>query len=123
MDNLPLSAEFLKNEAVQYEIAKYKGKSYDELMKMDQARNWGRGSNYKDLVKLHGKDYPNLPICPYGCGRAGTLLEIVMGTDGRAVGIFNDHPCSCVFIADLQMGEPPTKKKLEIGPDGEYHEV
>lgn len=64
-----------------------------------------------------------LPICPYGCGREGTLLETVMGSDGRATGIFNDHPCGCIFVADIEVGEPPAKSKLVIGPDGEYKEV
>ena len=64
-----------------------------------------------------------LPICPSGCGREGTLLEIVKQDDGRYLGIFNDHPCSCVFIADIQVGEPPTKQKYAIGADGEMHVV
>ncbi len=72
------------------------------------------------------RDHPEvigrLPICPYGCGREGTLLEIVMGEGGQAIGIFNDRPCTCVFRADIELGEPPTKRKLVIGPDGEMHE-
>lgn len=95
---------------------------------LKRAQKWGRSyrgsdSNGEALDEKLGKDRPMLPICPYGCGREGTLLELIMGTDGRALGIFNDHPCTCVFVADLQMGEPPKPRKLEIGPDGEYHEV
>lgn len=64
-----------------------------------------------------------LPICPYGCGREGTLLEVIMTDDGRAIGIFNDHPCSCIFTADIEVGEPPTKKKYVIDADGDLQEV
>jgi hypothetical protein len=27
-----------------------------------------------------------------------------------------------VFVADMQMGEPPKPRKMVIGADGEYHE-
>lgn len=94
---------------------------------LQRARVWKRDyssdGNGRALDEKLGKDRPMLPICPYGCGREGTLLELIYGTDGRAMGIFNDHPCTCVFVADLQMGEPPKPRKMEIGPDGEYHEV
>lgn len=78
------------------------------------------GVNENNLQSKQGEIA--LPICPYGCGRQGTLLEIVMKEDGTALGIFNDFPCSCIFYADVSVGEPPTKRKLVIGPDGELHE-
>jgi hypothetical protein len=84
-----------------------------------QGIKWGRD---KVNRKLHPEITGRLPICPYGCGREGTLLEIVMTEGGQAIGIFNDHPCGCVFYADIEIGEPPTKRKLVIGSDGEYHE-
>lgn len=124
MANLPTNDAFGKDVSVDQKVEELRKLTYDELgSKMEPAQKWGRGANYRELDAIHGKDRPMLPICPYGCGRAGTLLEIVMGTDGRAMGIFNDHPCSCVFVADIQLGEPPTKKKMVIGADGEYHEV
>jgi len=86
----------------------------------ERAKRWSRtGDISRDGEKISG----GLPICPYGCGREGTLLEIVRQDDGRYTGIFNDHPCSCVFIADIEIGEPPTKRRQVIGPDGEMHIV
>jgi hypothetical protein len=84
-----------------------------------RSRRWGKlddsGRNaYGGTVAL--------PICPYGCGEEGQLLEVVMGEDGGGIGIFTDSD-GCRFTADVEVGEPPTKKKLVIGPDGEYHEV
>jgi hypothetical protein len=93
------------------------------------AKKWGRdmsyGSNRKELDAIFGKQRPLLPICPYGCGREGTLLEVVMLEGGRAMGIFNDYPCSCIFVADIQLPEPPRqrKQKIVIGADGEAHMV
>lgn len=78
-----------------------------------------KDGNVKAAVKWSGR----LPICPYGCDREGTLLEVVMGEDGNAYGIFNDHPCNCIFVAEIQVPEPPKAMKMVIGPDGEYHEV
>jgi hypothetical protein len=89
----------------------------------DMSREWGEGgNNHRGEIKK-GHKPGRLPICPYGCGREGTLLEIVMTDDGRAIGIFNDHPCSCVFTADIEVGEPPTKKKYKVDVDGELREV
>lgn len=83
---------------------------------------YGEGVRWEKIRSSKGEMVGGkLPICPYGCGRQGTLLEIVMTEDGRAIGIFNDHPCTCVFCADVEIGEPPTKRKMVIGPDGEYH--
>ena len=84
----------------------------------DMAKQWGTGTNRK----LHKEYSGRLPICPYGCGREGTLLEIVMSTDGKATGIFSDYPCTCIFRAEIEVGDPPTKRKLVIGPDGELTE-
>jgi hypothetical protein len=107
VSNLPALPEWTKSVDVEKVVADMRQRGYDKLSQTERAKRWsGR-----------------LPICPYGCGREGTLLEIVTGPDNRAVGIFNDHPCSCIFVADIQLGEPPTKKKLVIGPDGEYKEV
>lgn len=94
-----------------------------EIARNRRAQYWSRSgqSGTDDMTgqKLKG----GLPICPYGCGREGTLLEIVKQTDGRYLGIFNDHPCSCIFVADIEVGEPPTMHKYEIGADGEMHLV
>jgi hypothetical protein len=77
----------------------------------------------REQDRKFGKQRTPLPICPYGCGREGTLLEVVIREGGQAIGIFNDHPCSCIFIADIQLPEPPRqrKQKLVLGADGEYH--
>ena len=45
-----------------------------------------------------------------------------MKEDGQAVGIFQDLPCSCIFYADIEVGEPPTKKKYVVDMDGEIKE-
>jgi hypothetical protein len=66
-------------------------------------------------------DRQRLPICPYGCGEEGQLKEVIM-QDGKAIGIFNDSD-GCVFQAFIEIGEPPTKKKLIIGPDGQLKET
>jgi hypothetical protein len=85
-------------------------------MEWDIAREWGIGNNRR----YDNKEYTGrLPICPYGCGREGTLLEVVMSTDGKATGIFSDHPCTCIFRADIEIGEPPTKRKLVVDASGE----
>lgn len=62
------------------------------------------------------------PICPYGCGEEGNLLEVVMEGD-KAVGIYTHRGSIKPFTADLQMSPKPTGKKLQLGPDGEYHMV
>lgn len=61
-----------------------------------------------------------LPICPYGCGEPGQLREIVM-EEGNAIGVFADSD-GCLFRANIEIGEPPTKRKLVIGPDGQLKE-
>lgn len=82
---------------------------------------WGRGTNWRDRPKTLQDPRIRLPICPYGCGEEGQLKEIVMGEGGQAVGIYADSD-GCVFRADIQLGEPPTKRKLVLGPDGELKE-
>ena len=84
-------------------------------------KTWGRGTNWRDRPKSMSDPRIRLPICPYGCSEEGQLKEIVMGQGGQAVGIYADSD-GCVFRADIQLGEPPTKRKLVIGPDGEMHE-
>lgn len=59
------------------------------------------------------------PICPYGCGEEGTLLEIVM-KDGKAVGIYTHSESVKPFVAELQMAPKPTGRKIVLGPDGNY---
>lgn len=108
MSNLPGLPKWSKRANYRKVVADMKAAGFEELSR-----------EAKRSQKWSGR----LPICPYGCDREGTLLEIVMGPDNRALGIFNDHPCTCVFVADIQLGEPPAKKKLIIGPDGQYHEV
>ncbi len=99
----------------------------ENKVRVERAVTWrrskGTGNNREAMDKIFGKERPLLPICPYGCGREGTLLEVTMLADGRAMGIFNDYPCSCIFIADIQLPEPPRqrKQKLVLGADGEYH--
>lgn len=134
MANLPMMDGFASPEHIKEVIDQYKDQSYDDLSKLKRATRWMQPKpperddfeTHEMFVKAQDayRSKGRLPICPYGCDREGTLLEIVMGTDGRAMGIFNDHPCSCVFIADIQLGdEPPTTKKMEIGPNGDYQEV
>lgn len=121
ISNLPRN--FKTEPVISEEARVLREKGFEELSKQKMSEAWGRGINWREMRKIHGDNVPTLPICPYGCGRAGTLLEIVMGPDNRALGIFNDHPCYCIFVAEMQLGEPPAKKKLVIGADGEYHEV
>lgn len=103
-------------------------KHYGHVNDRVRAEHWGRSKDpaqLKYLDKKFGKGRPLMPICPYGCDREGTLLEIVMGDDGQAVGIFNDYPCNCIFTADIQVGDPPKtrKNKLVMNADGEMVEV
>jgi hypothetical protein len=111
-----------KNKGVDMTKETPKFRSIEDVkrdMNLDTARSakvWEASD--PDRPHLKGR---RLPICPYGCDREGTLLEIVMKPDGRALGIFNDHPCSCIFVADIEVGEPPTKRKMVVGPDGELH--
>lgn len=57
------------------------------------------------------------PICPYGCGQEGELVEIVL-KDNKALGIYRDSE-QLMFTADLQMSPKPTGRRIVIGPDGE----
>jgi hypothetical protein len=94
--------------------------TYTSIDKNIKSQEWKKVS----ALTYHYPGYtgPNaLPICPYGCGEEGQLKEIVMGDDGQAVGIFCDSD-GCVFRADIEIGEPPSKRKLVIGPDGELKE-
>lgn len=84
-------------------------------------------AEHADLLSTQGLNVPvtqpmtqALPICPYGCGEPGQLKEIVM-VDTQAIGIFADSD-GCVFRANIEIGEPPTKRKLVIGPDGQLKE-
>lgn len=61
------------------------------------------------------------PICPYGCGEEGQLLEIIM-KEGKALGIYEDS-CKCKFTADLQMAPKPTGHKLQKNASGEMEIV
>lgn len=58
------------------------------------------------------------PICPYGCGEEGSLLEIIM-KDGKALGIYTHSESVKPFTAELQMSPKPTGRKIQIGADGE----
>lgn len=58
------------------------------------------------------------PICPYGCGEEGNLLEIIMQGD-KAVGIYTHSGSVKPFTAELQMAPKPTGRKIVIGSDGE----
>ncbi len=58
------------------------------------------------------------PICPYGCGEEGTLLEIIV-KDGKALGIYTHSESVKPFTADLQVSPKPTGGKIVIGADGE----
>lgn len=62
------------------------------------------------------------PICPYGCGEEGNLLEVVM-KDGKALGIYTHSGNIKPFTAELQIAPKPTGRKIAIGPDGEPHMV
>jgi hypothetical protein len=107
-----------KEQALAYADTKIKSN------RSDRAEVWSKqGHLYGDPLSRKRAIKGGLPICPYGCGREGTLLEIVRQDDGRYIGIFNDDPCSCIFIADIQVGEPPNKQRYEIGPDGEMQLV
>lgn len=67
----------------------------------------------------HATEWRNRrPICPYGCGQEGNLLEVIM-RDGKAIGIYTHKHAINPFTADLQMSPKPTGRKIVIGPDGE----
>lgn len=72
----------------------------------------------KREIKKHSSRWQNRrPICPYGCGEEGQLLEIVM-KDGKALGIYEDS-CKCKFTADLAMAPKPTGRKIQLNASGE----
>lgn len=93
--------------------------------------HYGGSTDHKDYQTYkdgHGQDreyqhatqwYNMRPICPYGCGEEGELVEIVL-KDGKALGIYRDSE-QLKFTADLQMAPKPTGRKIKIGPDGEPH--
>lgn len=58
------------------------------------------------------------PICPYGCGEEGELVEIVVEPGKGAIGYYKDSE-QLVFTAPMKMQPKPSTKKLHIGPDGE----
>lgn len=125
-------------EAVAHDLARIRAeiKSGDfaaqlEDGEVEYAKQWGKSTDARARAywdeKL-GVDRPALPICPYGCGSEGTFLEAVAMTDGRMLGIYTDWPsCSdgCIFVAEIQEQEPPTKRKrkLVVGPTGDLIEV
>jgi hypothetical protein len=104
------------NETQKRDMAEAFGnaKEYVKHKMPNSAQLWKRGTNSRVLDKIFGKERPLLPICPYGCGREGTLLEVVMMTDGKAMGIFNDYPCSCIFVAEIQLPPNPNERKQKI---------
>jgi hypothetical protein len=61
------------------------------------------------------------PICPYGCGEEGTLMEVVV-KDGKAIGFYTHSQSVKPFTAELEMLPSPTSRKLVLGLDGEMHE-
>lgn len=74
-------------------------------------------------ARQHSTEWRNRrPICPYGCGEEGNLLE-VMVKDGKALGIYTHSAEIKPFTAELQMSPKPTGRKIEIGADGEPHIV
>lgn len=84
------------------------------------------GESDEDLIKLkqqygraHSTQWVNMrPICPYGCGEEGQLLEVIV-KDGKALGIYSHSQSVKPFTADLQMAPKPTTRRIKIGPDGE----
>lgn len=58
------------------------------------------------------------PICPYGCGQEGQLVEIVVTPGKGAIGYYKDSE-QLVFTAPMKMMPKPSSKKIVIGPDGE----
>lgn len=71
----------------------------------------------------HAAEWRNMrPICPYGCGEEGSLLEVIV-KDGKALGIYTHSADVKLFTADLQMSPKPTGRKIVIGADGEPHLV
>lgn len=86
---------------------------------------WSKDRSLEDMKKEYGDQTEAIrwrnrrPICPYGCGEEGQLLEIMM-QDEKTIGIYTHSTSVKPFTSDLQMAPKPTGRKLAIGPDGEY---
>jgi hypothetical protein len=105
-------------------MAEITSKNFGQVNDNRRSKNWRKtmGVHGAQLDREYGVNRPMLPICPYGCGEEGQFREVVMEEDGNAVGVFQDSD-GCIFTADIQVSEPPAKRKLMIGPDGELKEV
>lgn len=96
---------------------RYGGKSLGAVKRLLKHPE-GSDLGYIGTQPLHAAEWQNRrPICPYGCGEEGGLLEVVM-KDGKALGIYQDSQ-KLIFTADLQMAPKPTGHKIMIGADGE----
>lgn len=67
--------------------------------------SWGGGGDIR------------FPICPYGCGEEGQLVEIIQTKDGTT-GLYKDSE-GLIFTSPLAAKPKPNERKLVIGPDGE----
>lgn len=106
--------EYQRYEATERKhITDFRGASMrylDPTITLEEVRK-GKGS--------HATKWKNKrPICPYGCGQEGNMLEVIM-RDGKAIGIYTHKHAINPFTADLQMSPKPTGRKIVIGPDGE----
>lgn len=63
------------------------------------------------------------PICPYGCGQEGVLVEIIVEPgESKATGYYKDSE-QLLFTAPMELRPKPSTRKIVRGPDGELHET
>ena len=106
----------------------------DNPHKQDKGSFIGKGMRYSqdksldEVKQRHASGYKvtqwanRRPICPYGCGQEGTLIEVVV-QNKKALGIYTHSESYKPFTADLEMAPKPTGQKIVIGADGEAHMV
>lgn len=95
----------------------------DKHMTLEEVRQELKNKQGGGSVGHADKWHNRRPICPYGCGEEGTLLEVITKFDGVAVGVYTHSDSVKPFTADLVMKPNPKERKLVLGMDGQYSEV
>jgi hypothetical protein len=88
-------------------------------------KHYRYGSRDRSVIpaSVASKWHNRRPICPYGCGEEGELVEIIVKPgDITATGVYRDSE-QLVFTAPMKMMPKPATRKLVRGPDGELHET
>lgn len=83
--------------------------NFDKDRKLDKER---------EIKNWAGTKTVRTPICPFGCGEPGILIDIVQTAEGT-IGIYKDPAMCCTFQSMISAKPKPNTRKLVVGPDGE----